>query len=386
DNPELNLGDNAEMKKEVLRAWAYWWKGFIYSRIGSLYSAGIINDTYEETNNDFKTHDEIINEANKNFDKAIEILGGVSNTESYKTFLTRLIPSFTMVGTGGVLSPDEWKRSINTYKARNILVGKYGSELSGTDLQAILNFAEDGVKKGDKIFTNRSALANDLVSETAWQPYRALAGWMHISERLIQEYYAGDKRFDRNYRIPPQGYYQLNPQGRGWQYGTRYTMNSIEQGGDYASTVAGSAEMPVGGSYEENELMLAEVKIRNGNIQAGFKHIDNVREYQDAGLEKLEGVNMTNEEAIEVLRRERRVGLLNKNVAFYDARRFGFLKPVADGGGRKNANLFYQRSGANAALETGVTIDYNYLEWWDVPVNELDFNAPRQGSAVTVSN
>lgn len=384
---KVSFSGDVDMKQNVLKAWAYWWKGFIYSRLGSLYVAGIVNDVYNDTNDDYKDHDAIIAEANKNFDQAIAILQGLTNSNDYTGFMGRLIPSFTNgFGNGGVLSPEEWIRNINTYKARNLLVNKYALDLSSSELTEILTLANNGIKEGDKIFTNRSALQNDLVSETAWQPYRVLAGWQHISERLIQEYYPGDARFTRNFYIPASGYYQLNPQGRGYQYSTRYQMKTIEDGGDYASLIAGSAEMPVGGSYEENELMLAEAKIRSGQVEEGLKHIDNVRTYQSAGLPTLVGTGLNQTQAIEVLRRERRVALLNKNVAFYDARRFGFLKPVSEGGGRTGANLFYQRTGQTAALETNVTIDYNYLEWWDVPANELEFNTPREGSASVVAN
>ena len=173
----------------------------------------------------------------------------------------------------------------------------------------------------------------------------------------------------------------MNPGSRGFQYSTRYDIIPIESGGDYSTTVTGLAEIPVGGSFEENELMLAEAKIRAGDIEGGVAHIDAVREFQRAGLAPLTGQGLSQEEALEHLRRERRVGLLNKGVAFYDARRVGYLKPVSQGGGRHGAVLLYPNANNEAALDTNVTINYNYLEWWDVPMNELEFNAPRQGSA-----
>lgn len=163
-------------------------------------------------------------------------------------------------------------------------------------------------------------------------------------------------------------------------------MRSIEQGGDYASTVPGSSEMPVAGSYEENELMLAKAKIRSGQVAEGLVHIDNVRSQQVASLPAVAGTGLTRAQALEVLRRERRVALLNKNVAFYDARRLGYLKPVSRRGGRPGATLFYQRPGKNADLETDVTFNYNYLERWDVPANELQFNTPVTGSAPVAAN
>lgn len=381
ESENLSLSGNAEEKKKIVEAWAYWWKGFAYSRIGSLYIAGIITDVFNETNDNYVTNTEMIAAANANFDKAISVLQTLSATETYIEFLGGMIPSFTKVGNGGALTPEEWIRNINTYKARNLLVNKSVNDLSAGDLAAIKSLAENGIRQGDKIFTMRSASENDLVSLTAWQPYRSLAGWSYISERLIQEFYPGDDRFTRNFYIPANGYWQLNPGSRGFQYSTRFNIIPIESGGDYSTTVTGLAEIPVGGSFEENELMLAEAKIRAGDIEGGVAHIDAVREFQRAGLAPLTGQGLSQEEALEHLRRERRVGLLNKGVAFYDARRVGYLKPVSQGGGRHGAVLLYPNANNEAALDTNVTINYNYLEWWDVPMNELEFNAPRQGSA-----
>src|SRR5688572_21559949 len=41
---EASYSGDAETKKKTLRAWAYWWKGYAYSRIGSMYIAGVITD------------------------------------------------------------------------------------------------------------------------------------------------------------------------------------------------------------------------------------------------------------------------------------------------------------------------------------------------------
>jgi hypothetical protein len=37
-------GTGAATKKATIQAWAYWWKGFAYSRIGSTYYAGLIQN------------------------------------------------------------------------------------------------------------------------------------------------------------------------------------------------------------------------------------------------------------------------------------------------------------------------------------------------------
>ena len=83
--------------------------------------------------------------------------------------------------------------------------------------------------------------------------------------------------------------------------------------------------------------MLAEVKIRQGNTDAGLAHIDAVRNYQNAQLAAVAGTGLSQAQALEELRRERRIGLFLKGTPFYDARRWGLLKPLAQGGGRHNA-------------------------------------------------
>ena len=67
-------GANAATKKATLQAWAYWWKGFAYGQIGSMYYAGIIqNETTAaaKTNGNYVTKEAIIAESNANYDKCV---------------------------------------------------------------------------------------------------------------------------------------------------------------------------------------------------------------------------------------------------------------------------------------------------------------------------
>ena len=203
---------------------------------------------------------------------------------------------------------------------------------------------------------------------------------------MIQDYKPGDDRFERNFTTTYPTYPIINAQARGFNYSTRYGFIRIENGGDYSTQVAGLAEITIAGAYEENQLMRAEALIRTGNIDGGLALIDEVREYQNAELDAVAGTGLSEAEALEELRSERRVGLLNKNVAFYDARRWGILKPVSQGGGRTGAVVLYIPSGSTSyVVDENATIDYNYLSWWPVPDNELDLNEPSVGSApVTV--
>lgn len=387
EDPDLTFTTNGELKADILRAWAYWWKGFAYSRVGSIYIAGIIANTLNETNSDFVTHNEIIAEANRNFDLAIGILNNVQGGEVYNEFFTSLIPSFTNTGNGGAISPQAWIRNINTYKARNLLVNKEVSEMAAADWQQLLTLTQAGMQAGDKTFTMRSSLQNDLVSETAWQPFRSTVDlWSHVSERLIQDYKPGDDRFARNFTTEYSTYPIINAQARGFNYSTRYGFVPIEEGGDYSTQVAGLAEITIAGSYEENQLMRAEALIKTGDINGGLALIDEVRDHQNAELSAVANTGLTEAQALEELRSERRVGLLNKNVAFYDARRWGVLKPVSQGGGRSGAVVLYIPSGSTSfVVDENATIDYNYLSWWPVPDNEIDLNEPSVSSApVTV--
>ena len=86
---------------------------------------------------------------------------------------------------------------------------------------------------------------------------------------------------------------------------------------------------------------------------------------------------------IEELRKERRIGLFLRGLAFFDARRWGVTEPVSAGGGRDNAIVLVpaDKNGTSSPLPLPCQMDYRYLDYWDVPLNELDFNAPAIGSA-----
>lgn len=92
--------------------------GFAYSRIDSIYYAGLIQDlpngeVLNGTNGNYVTKDAIIAEANRNLD-ASAILGGLTANTDYNNTLSGLIPSFNRVGRGGILTPALWQRNINT--------------------------------------------------------------------------------------------------------------------------------------------------------------------------------------------------------------------------------------------------------------------------------
>jgi starch-binding outer membrane protein, SusD/RagB family len=374
----------AVTKKATIQAWANWWKGFAYSRIGSIYYAGIINNTAGATNANYVTKEAIIAESNRLLDLATTALNAATNTTAYNDILGKLIPSFNQVGKGGILTTDMWKRNINTLKARNILVNTPTATMTPAQWASILALTNNGVQAADKVFTGRSNTAGDFLSPTsgtvASKVQNALAGGntYKLSERLVQDFKAGDKRLANNIA---QTVTWIGNGDRGHVFNTRYRL--INKGAGmagvkvYTNTDAGAEELFLASTYEENELMKAEALIYTSMIDPGLALIDAVRTSQGAGLTAVSGTGLTLAQAKEELRRERRVALPFIGLSFYDARRWGVINPIAQGGGRTGAVVVT----GTGAVNTNVTIEYNFLDYWDVPDNELVYNPPAAGSA-----
>jgi hypothetical protein len=134
--------------------------------------------------------------------------------------------------------------------------------------------------------------------------------------------------------------------------------------------------------YEENELMKAEALINTAKIDEGLAKIDAVRTHQGAGLAATSGTGLTKTEALEELRKERRISLFLRGLAFYDLRRMGYTDPVSAGGGRKGAWVL----DGSGVLNTNATVDYSYLSYWDVPKNEIDFNPATSTTKLKATN
>ena len=376
---------DAAVKKNVLKAWSYWWKGFAYARIGSMYYAGLINNTTGITNGKYVSKEDIIKESNANLDKAATILATLTATADYKTILGGLIPDYCQKGKGGVLSPDMWIRNINTLKARNILVNTSIKTMTATQWNSILDLATNGIKSTDLIFTSRSGGAgdNDFMSATAGsvisKTISAKAGQntYKLSERLVQEFKPEDKRFLNNFTLTATW---VGDAGRGNSFNTRY---AIIDGGKgmpgvivYGTQVESAYELAIAGNYEENELMKAEASLYLSKQEDALKIIDGIRTLQGAGLTPTAGTSLTLDAAKEEFRRERRVTCAWRGLSFYDARRWGVLET-----GRTNAVIIDK--GGN--LNTKATINYNYLDYYDVPDNELAYNKADAGAAQVVN-
>jgi starch-binding outer membrane protein, SusD/RagB family len=383
-NTKFN-GDGAT-KLATIQAWAYWWKGFAYSRIASTYYAGLIINKSGATNGNYVTKEALLAEANSNFDKAATLLSGITNVAVYSEVLGKLIPDFCQVGNGGVLTPDMWKRNISTMKARNILVNNTVATMTPANWQAILTLTNAGIQLGDKVFTGRSNSSGDFLSSSSGtvsartQSNLAGGSGYKLSERFVQEFKTGDKRFTQNFK---QTATWFGNSDRGNAFNTRFALVNRGTGltgvYTYANTDDGQYELFLAGNYEENQLMKAEALIYTGNIDGGLAIVDAVRTKQGAGLAAVAGTGLTLDQAKEELRRERRVTVAFRGLSFYDARRWGVILPVAQGGGRKGA-VVVSNSGA---VSTNATIEYNFLDYWDVPDNELAYNPPAAGSAPT---
>ena len=382
-NVKFTTGDSVSKRKTV-EAWAYWWKGYAYSRIGSMYYAGLINNTTFKTNSHYLAHDAIITEANRNLDLAAADLSSITNAADYTALLTQIIPEFIQVGHGGVPTTSMFLHNISTMKARNLVANKKVSAMTAADWASVISLTGSGINATDNVFTLRTTTLNGVLSTTgnATALSTGQTGTYRISERLIQEFKTGDKRLANNFALRTS---PLFDQTGGITFSTRYYL--LDGGAGmagvivYSSKTPGNYELYVGPSYEENTLMKAEALIYTNQIDAGLALVDAVRNYQGAGLAPVAGTGLTQAQAIVELRRESRVALIFRGVSYYNYRRWGITYDIAQGGGRYGAVVLTTAG----VLNTNATINYNFLDYWDVPQDETVLNVPDAGSAPVVN-
>ena len=396
---------DAAARANTIKAWCYWWKGYAYASIGSMYYSGLISDIPNfsadpaGTNNLYLLHDAIIAESDNNFNKAKDILGSIGSLGDYEEVLGRLIPAFCQVDHGGVLTPDMWIRNINTMLARNILLNKLAPFVNGdpnasitgasipemgtSDWQNVLNLATNGIKESDYVFTGQTLDVNGFFTPSGGSVAALTTGvntssTFEITERFVQNFKAGDKRFDNNFDASTTHL-------QDFVYTTRY---SVIDGGNgmpgvyvYGNNTVGEYELYIAGSYEENALMLAEANIRTGNIDDGLNYIDDVRDYQGAGVAHVSGTGLNESQALQELVQERRVALVFRGLSFYDSRRWGWTYSVDHGGGSYGNVLVTP----DLVVHNNVLINYDFLDYWDVPADESDLNPPSDDSAPLVN-
>ena len=229
----------------------------------------------------------------------------------------------------------------------------------------------------DYVFTGRSTSTNSLFGATGGNAAANTTGQnisstFKISVRYIQNFKPADKRFVQNFRT---GSIYNNP-----FYGTPYNIvDSLSGTGIYVigSKQVGQYEVFIAGSWEENQLMLAEANIRLGNIDKGLTYVDAVRDYQGAGVTHVSGTSLGLAAAMKELTSERRVSLVFRGLSFYDARRWGWIYDISTGGGQYGQKLY----NSNGTYDTNVTINYNFMDYWDIPADETQLNPPKSGSS-----
>ena len=387
-------------KANTVKAWAYWWKGYAYAQIGTLYIAGLVQDTANAVVSKYISHTDVIAESNKQLNLALSTLGGISNQDDYTTIVTALIPTQNQQGLGQPLTVAQWIRTINTMLARTILLNHLAPFVNGNpaatinkasmpamtaaDWQSVISYCNKGIQKGDYVFTGRTSESNSFFSANGGSVAGVLTASNQttsykISERLIQNYKSGDKRL-ANFTTTNGTFY-----GDANTNTTRFSLIDGAKAGLTGIPILGSRqvgglEIYIGPTYDENALMLAEANIRTGNIETGLGFIDEVRAYQGASIAVTKGTGLTLSGALQELTIERMAALALRGLSFYDLRRWGWTYSIANGGGRYGATLIF-----NKKLYTNATINYNFMDYWDVPADETDKNKPAAGSAAVVN-
>ncbi|WP_299215925.1 RagB/SusD family nutrient uptake outer membrane protein [uncultured Aquimarina sp.] len=356
--PELPADD---VTKDAFLAWSLWWRAYAYSRLGSLYELGVINDSGLITNptsipsTAFVTNTAIIAKSNSLLDELESLLNSVTDDSGFdSTFTSFFLSHIGSLGKAGLLE------NINTLRVRNLVYNTKVVDMSASDWNEVITLASNGVSLNDNAFVMRS---ESSFIANGWLPSAVLGFWYFPSDRLIQDINPGDARFDEYFiQDPDDGFPFPNQRGRGIQYGASYFWQ-VES--PIQSNVAEEIAMYYAGSFEENQLFLAEAKVRTNDIEGGLVHLDAVRTLQESELAATVGTGLTQDQALEEIRKERRLALIFRAVSFYDARRYGIAS-----GSRTGARVLDQ----NAVLNTNATINYGYLEYWPVPAFESDFN------------
>lgn len=397
NNPALKFSGDAATKKALLTAWAYYWKGYSYSKLGSMYIAALIDDSPDSTvngltSNVYVVHDSVISASNRNFETAASIFSSITENADYDATFSAIIPSFNLPDQ--IITPAMWVRQIKSFEARNYLANHKVASMAASDWTTILNLANQGMQQSD--LTLQWGMSPNGIADVSntggfiFHPLERLTvqggALSFVSERLIQDIQPGDNRFTKGFQPYPGGEI-INVRSRGIQFGTRYGVVDIEKGGLYG-TENFQGTVPIAPTWEETALMTAEANIYLGNVNAGLSLIDQVRASQNAGLPLLAGSGISQDSAISQLHSERRIGLYHHNVAWYDARRWGITAPAAQGGGRIG-NIVVPGSllgpSGTPAQVLPCFINYSFTDYWDVPANELNFN-PASSSSAPVAN
>jgi hypothetical protein len=381
-------------KAKTVQAWAYFWKGYAYAQIGSMYYAGLIQDKSATINNKYVDHNAIIAESDKQLKLAQTTLSSIASQGEYTAMMTQLIPTQNQVGLGGAPTTAQFIKSINTLLARNILVNRLAPFVNGSssasiskasipvmsaaDWAQVAAYTAAGIGQGDNVFTGRSSSSNSFFTATSGTVASIAASsnqntTYKISERLVSNFGTGDARLANFTDANGVFYGDANTNTTRWSLvdGAAKGLSVPVLG----SKQPGGIEVYIGPSYEENALMAAEAKIRTGDVAGGVALINAVRTFQKAGVAAL-ATSISATAALTELTKERGAALAFRGLSWFDARRWGWTYSIANGGGRYGATLIY-----NKVVYTNAKINYNFMDYWDVPTDETGKNAPAAGSA-----
>lgn len=348
-----NTADLNASQKDAYRAWALWWKAYAYHRLGLMYEQGVINDIPGATNDAFVNSAALIAESNRVLDALATVVNGVSDATAFNTVFSDVQVAIA----GNTVDMAGLVKNMNSLRARNLVYSTKVSDMTTADWNNVITWCNNGVSANAEAF---SMTSEATVLDNGWLPGVVSGFWYFPSPRLIQDINAGDNRLDAYF----DPFVFPNPRGRGIQYGCNYFWKDPSP---IVSGTAGAIKLYYGATHEENELLLAEAKIKTGDIDGGLSHLDAVRALQNSGLPVTSGTGLTEAEALEEVRKERRLALIFRGIAFYDARRYGIAS-----GSRTGAHVL----DAGGVLNTNATINYGYLEYWPVPAFESDFNSP----------
>ena len=319
NNSALVLTGDAATKKKLLQAWAYYWKGYSYSKLGSMYIAGLIDDSPDSTNlgltsNTYVANTALLNDATNYLTKASTVFQSITEDADYDATFEAIVPPFNQ--NTNIITPAMWVRQINTYLARNYLANHKVASMGASDWQNIQTYTASGLQPSDYTLVwgmttgDVNDLSNPVTLGSQFHPYEMVndrTALSFVSERLIQDFQPGDARFAKNFGPYPGGAI-VNLRSRGIQFGTRYIPTYIENGGTFA-TNAQLGYVPIAPTWEENTLMTAEADIYTSQISAGLALIDQVRAAQGAGLPPAASHGLTLDSAVAQLHSERRIGL-----------------------------------------------------------------------------
>ncbi|MES1224025.1 MAG: RagB/SusD family nutrient uptake outer membrane protein [Bacteroidota bacterium] len=388
------LNDN---QLKTIQAWAHYWKGFAYGAIGTMYYGGVLVDEIFGSSSDFVSHTDMIAASDAQYDMAASLLPASVNSD-YTNVLGNLIPAHCQVGKGGILTPDEWKATINTMKARNILLnhlspfvnGNPSASISGASISpmgaaewaSVKSLTDGGIGADDLVFTGRTVETNSFFSATGGSVAAYVTGkntvtGEKVSERLIQNFDPADNRLITNFNTATNF-------TNAYSFSTRWSLqdghgttwpNDVYA---YGTRDVGAYELYISGSYEENALMNAEARIQSGDIDGGVAIVNAVRAEMGAGLPALPN-GLTLAQALTALVSERRVALAFRGLSFFDLRRWGWTYDISKGGGAYNQIFVYSGS-SGLEVNTHATVSYNYMDYWDVPGDETELNPAMSGT------